>query len=127
VRDELDTLMVNLAGADRDRLTAAFAADPELADGLSTMLANLPAATQARILARLAAHLGRTPLGSGAVQSALGDVVEDTTSRRPVSATRERRVALRTLSTPAGAEAHTSRSSSSFGEYPPRVAGEVDE
>jgi hypothetical protein len=78
MRGELDTLMANLAGAERDRLTAAFAADPELADGLSTMLADLPPATRERIMRRLAAHLERTPLGGGAVRSALTDVIEET-------------------------------------------------
>jgi hypothetical protein len=78
VRGELDTLMANLTDAERDRLTAAFAADPELADGLNTMLADLPPATQERIVHRLAAHLERTPLGAGAVRSALADVIEDT-------------------------------------------------
>jgi hypothetical protein len=78
MREQLETLMANVADAERDRLTAAFAADPELADGLSTMLADLPPATQERIMRRLAAHLERTPLGGGAVRSALADVVEDT-------------------------------------------------
>jgi hypothetical protein len=77
VRGDLDTLMANLAGAERDRLTAAFAADPELAQGLSTMLAELPRATQERLMRRIAAHLERTPFGGGAMRSALTDVIED--------------------------------------------------
>jgi len=83
MRGELDPLMAYLTGAERDRLTAAFGADPELADGLSTMLDDLPPATQGRIMRRLAAHLERTPLGAGAVRSALADVIEDTLRESP--------------------------------------------
>jgi hypothetical protein len=73
----LDTLMANLASAERDRLAAAFAADPELAEGLSTMLTDLPRTTQERLLRGIAAHVERTPLGGGAVRAALTDVIED--------------------------------------------------
>jgi hypothetical protein len=77
VRADLDTLIANLTRAERDRLTAAFASDPELAAGVSTMLADLPRATQERLLRRSATHLERTPLGGGAVRAALTDVIED--------------------------------------------------
>jgi hypothetical protein len=77
MRGDLDTLMAHLAGAERDRLMVAFAADPELAKGLTTMLADLPRATQERLMCRLAVHLEQTPLGSGAVRSALTDVIEN--------------------------------------------------
>lgn len=60
MRGDLDTLMASLARTERDRLSAAFAADPELAEGLSTMLADLPRATQERLLRRIAAHLEQT-------------------------------------------------------------------
>jgi hypothetical protein len=39
----LERLMANLSDSERDRLRGAFAADPELAQGLRTMLADLPA------------------------------------------------------------------------------------
>lgn len=39
---DLEKLMANLSDSERDRLKGAFAADPELAQGLSTMLADLP-------------------------------------------------------------------------------------
>src|SRR4051812_48257264 len=78
VTSALNKLLANLSGPERERRGAAFAADPELADGLSTMLANLPPGTQAQIMRRLAARLEHTQLGSGAVRSALTDVIEDT-------------------------------------------------
>ena len=64
---DLEKLMANLSDTERDRLKGAFAADPELAQGLSTMLADLPADTQAQLLRRLAVHLGEKPLGGGAL------------------------------------------------------------
>jgi hypothetical protein len=36
---DIEKLMANLSESERDRLKGAFAADPELAQGLSTMLA----------------------------------------------------------------------------------------
>src|SRR5918999_57453 len=52
---DLEKLMANLSDSERDRLKGAFAADPELAQGLSTMLADLPPDTQAQLMRRLAA------------------------------------------------------------------------
>ena len=56
--------MAELSASDRDRLEDAFASDPELADGVRAMLADLPAETQARLPHRLAVHLGEKPLGA---------------------------------------------------------------
>jgi hypothetical protein len=78
---DLEKLMANLSDSDRDRLNGAFAADPELAHGLSTMLADLPPATQAQLLHRLAARLESTPLGGGALVPALADVIQDALER----------------------------------------------
>jgi hypothetical protein len=41
------------------------------------MLADLPRATQERLVRRIAVHLERTPFGGGAMRSALTDVIED--------------------------------------------------
>jgi hypothetical protein len=73
---DLDTLMANLSASDRDRLTGAFAADPELATGLCTMLADLPAATQETMMQRLAIRVQDAPLGGGALIPALADVIQ---------------------------------------------------
>jgi hypothetical protein len=65
---DLEKLMANLSDSERDRLKGAFAADPELAQGLSTMLADLPPDTQAQLMRRLAAQtppLIRTPERAG--------------------------------------------------------------
>src|SRR4051794_41052017 len=78
---DLETLMANLSDAGRTRLRSAFAADPELADGVSTMLADLPPATQERLMQRLAAHLEKTPLGGGALIPALTDVIVEAMQR----------------------------------------------
>ena len=78
---DLDQLMANLTDSERDRLTGAFASDPELAEGVRTMLADLPAETQARLLHRLAVHLGDRPLGGGALLPALTDVIYDALER----------------------------------------------
>ena len=72
----LDRLMANLNAPDRDRLKGAFAADPELAMGLQTMLADLPVATQEMLVGRLAVHLEHAPLGGGALIPALADVIQ---------------------------------------------------
>ena len=50
------------------------------------MLAGLPPGTQAQIMRRLAARLEHTPLGRGAVRSALADVIEHSAAPRPVGA-----------------------------------------
>src|SRR6266508_913643 len=68
---DLEKLMANLSDSERNRLKGAFAADPELAQGLSTMLADLPPDTQAQIMRRLAARLESAPLGGGALVPAL--------------------------------------------------------
>lgn len=68
--------MAKLSAADRDRLNGAFAADPELASGLCTMLADLPVDTQATMMRRLAVRLEDAPLGGGALIPALADVIE---------------------------------------------------
>jgi hypothetical protein len=74
---DIEKLMANLSSPERDRLEGAFASDPELADGLRAMLADLPAETQERLLQRLAVHLGEKPLGGGALLPALTDVISD--------------------------------------------------
>jgi hypothetical protein len=73
---DLDSLIANLSAPDRDRLKGAFAADPELATGLETMLADLPASTQATLVRRLAVRLEQAPLGGGALIPALADVIQ---------------------------------------------------
>jgi hypothetical protein len=73
---DLDSLMANLSVSDRDRLKGAFAADPELATGLRTMLADLPVNTQETMMRRLAVRLHEAPLGGGALIPALADVIE---------------------------------------------------
>ena len=78
---DLETLMTSLSDPERERLTSAFADDPELAEGVRTMLADLPAETQALLLHRLAVHLGDKPLGGGALLPALTDVIYDALER----------------------------------------------
>jgi hypothetical protein len=73
---DLDSLMANLSVPDRDRLKGAFAADPELATGVATMLADLPPATQELLARRLAVRLEEAPLGGGALIPALADVIQ---------------------------------------------------
>jgi hypothetical protein len=73
---DLDSLMANLSPPDRDRLKGAFAADPELATGLGTMLADLPFELQELTMRRLAVHLEDAPLGGGALIPALADVIQ---------------------------------------------------
>jgi hypothetical protein len=68
--------MANLNDSERSRLQGAFAADPELARGLSTMLADLPADTQTELMRRLAGRLESAPLGGGALVPALADVIQ---------------------------------------------------
>jgi hypothetical protein len=78
---DLDKLMADLSNSERDRLRGAFAADPELADGLRTMLADLPPDTQAQLMRRLAARLETRPLGGGALLPALADVIQQALER----------------------------------------------
>ena len=78
---DLEKLMANLSDSERDRLRGAFAADPELARGVSTMLAELPPDTQAQLMRRLAARLETTSLGGGALVPALADVIQDAMER----------------------------------------------
>jgi len=78
---DLEKLMAKLSDSDRDRLRGAFAADPELAEGLSAMLTGLPLDTQAQVMRRLAARLTTMPLGGGALVPALADVIEDALGR----------------------------------------------
>jgi hypothetical protein len=73
--------MANLSNSERDRIRGAFAGDPELADGLRTMLADLPPDTQAQLIRRLAARLETTPLGGGALVPALADVIQQALER----------------------------------------------
>ena len=73
---DLDSLMANLSASERDRLRGALAADPELATGLSTMLADLPVRTQETMMRRLAVRLEQAPLGGGALIPALADVIQ---------------------------------------------------
>jgi hypothetical protein len=79
---DLDSLMANLSEPDRDRLRSALAADPELATGLSTMIADLPLPTQELTVRRLAVHLEHAPLGGGALIPALADVIQAAMERR---------------------------------------------
>jgi hypothetical protein len=78
---DLEQLMANLSDSERDRLKGAFAADPELARGLSTMLADLPPGVQERLVRRLAARLETTSLGGGALVPALTDVIQEALER----------------------------------------------
>ncbi len=78
---DVEKLMANLSDPERDQLRGAFAADPELAEGLSTMLADLPPETQHQLLRRLAVQLENAPLGGGALPSALTDVIYDALER----------------------------------------------
>ena len=78
---DLEQLMANLSDSERDRLRGAFAADPELARGLSTMLADLPPGIQEQLMRRLAARLETTSLGGGALVPALTDVIQDALER----------------------------------------------
>jgi hypothetical protein len=73
---DLDRLMERLSPPDRDRLRGAFAADPELAIGLETMLADLPVHTQETLMRSLALRLEHAPLGGGALIPALADVIQ---------------------------------------------------
>jgi len=78
---DLEKLMAHLSDSERDRLRGAFAADPELAQGLNTMLADLPRDTQEQLMRRLAARLESAPLGGGALVPALADVIQDALER----------------------------------------------
>jgi hypothetical protein len=78
---DLEQLMANLSDSERVRLRGAFAADPELAQGLSTMLADLPPGTQAQVMRQLAARVETTPLGGGALVPALADVIQHALAR----------------------------------------------
>ena len=79
---DLDSLMANLSASDRDRLKGALAADPELATGLETMLADLPVGTQETMMRRLAVRLEDAPLGGGALIPALADVIQAAMEQR---------------------------------------------
>jgi hypothetical protein len=76
---DLDSLIANLSTPDRDRLKGAFAADPELATGLETMLADLPASTQ-ETLVRSSPFASSKPRWAAARSSRLSP-----TSSRPRS------------------------------------------
>ena len=78
---DIEKLMANLSESERERLKGAFAADPELAQGLSTMLADLPPGTQTQLMRRLAARLESMPLGGGALVPALADVIQEALER----------------------------------------------
>jgi hypothetical protein len=78
---DLEKLMTNLSDSERDRLKGAFAADRELARGLSTMIAGLPPDVQERLIRRLAARLETASLGGGALVPALVDVIEEALER----------------------------------------------
>jgi hypothetical protein len=78
---DLEQLMTNLSDPERDRLKGAFAADPGLAQNLSTMIADLPREFQEQLMRRLAAHLESLPLGGGALIPALADVIEQALER----------------------------------------------
>jgi len=76
-----ERLMSTLGDVERERLRSAFDADPELAEGVSSVLADLPLATRQQVLRRLAARLEQAPLGGGALIAALTDVVYDALKR----------------------------------------------
>ena len=76
MKADLDTLIANLSRPELSGSATRSPPIPSSADGLGTMLAGLPPDTQAQIMRRLAAHLEHTPLGRGAVLSALADVIE---------------------------------------------------
>jgi hypothetical protein len=76
-----ERLMCSLGDVERERLRRAFDADPELADGVSGVLADLPLDTRQQVLRRLAARLTQAPLGGGALIAALTDVVYDAMKR----------------------------------------------
>jgi hypothetical protein len=78
---DLERIMANLSESERDRLKGAFAADPELAQGLSTMLTDLPPGVQEQLMRRLAARLETSSLGGGALVPALTDVIQDALER----------------------------------------------
>lgn len=81
MKSDLEKALAKLNESERDRVSGAFAADPELADGLKTMLADLPAESQEQLLRRLAVRLERTPLGGGALVPALADVIQEALER----------------------------------------------
>lgn len=81
MNSDLEQLMANLSDSERDRLRGAFATDPELAHGLSTMLAALPPGSQEQLIRRLAARLENTRLAGGALVPALADVIQDALDR----------------------------------------------
>jgi hypothetical protein len=78
---DLEQLMANLSDSERDRLKGAFAADPELARGLSTMLGDLPPGIREQLMRRPAARLETTSLGGGALVPALTDVIQEALER----------------------------------------------
>jgi hypothetical protein len=78
---ELEKSMTNLVGPERNRLEAAFAADPALAQGLTAMLADLPADTRKLLMRHLAVRLDEAALGGGAFILALGDVIFEALAR----------------------------------------------
>ena len=73
--EELHALLEGLSEAERRALTAAFAADPELARGLAIMIDGLPRGVTEPLMRRLSVHLGRSGLGGGAFVAALTDVI----------------------------------------------------
>jgi hypothetical protein len=72
---ELDALLEGLSDAERSTLTAAFAADRELARGLAIMFGGLPRGVTALLMRRLSVHLGHLGLGEDAFMAALTDVI----------------------------------------------------
>jgi hypothetical protein len=78
---ELEKSMTNLGGPERERLRAALAADPDLAQGLTAMLADLPAETRKRLMRHLSVRLDEAALGGGAFILALGDAIFEALAR----------------------------------------------
>src|SRR3954451_13297238 len=76
-----ERLISSLGDVERERLRSAFDADPELAEGVRGVLADMPLETCQQVLRRLAVRLEQAPLGGGALIAALTDVVYDAMKR----------------------------------------------
>jgi hypothetical protein len=57
-----ERLISSLGDVERERLRSAFDADPELAEGVRGVLADMPLETRQQVLRRLAVRLEQAPL-----------------------------------------------------------------